>query len=97
MSPSVVRDQFEPAAPQAGEGLLVRPGPAAARVVSEQLLDLDALADLIHEGIEQSQRERGVVAQTSWWDAVAAAELLLFHVTSLTEATGDAQAATATS
>lgn len=48
------------------------------------MLDREAIADVVLEAIEESQRRRGVAAQTHWCDAAEAAELLLAHVTFLT-------------
>jgi hypothetical protein len=49
--------------------------------LDELLLDRETLADLVLEAIEESQRTRGARAQTTWWDAAAAADLIRFHVT----------------
>ncbi|MFD9964841.1 hypothetical protein [Amycolatopsis sp. NPDC058986] len=50
----------------------------------EQALDRETLADLIREGIEESLRRRRSAAQTTWFDAATAADLLLQHVQNLT-------------
>jgi hypothetical protein len=55
-----------------------------AGVLGDVVLDRDTLADLVLEGVEESQRARGTEAQTSWWDAAEAADLILFHVAQLT-------------
>lgn len=48
-------------------------------------LDVEAIADVINDGLEESQRGRGVTRPTTtWWDAARAAELLLFHITDVT-------------
>jgi hypothetical protein len=61
--------------------LLVRVKSGDDGVVDELVLDRDLLADLVLEGIEESQRTRGAHAQTTWWDAAAAADLIRHHVT----------------
>lgn len=58
--------------------VLVATVPAGAHV-----LDRDELADLVHEALVESKRTRDAQVVTDWWDAVAAADLILRHVTNL--------------
>lgn len=82
MNSSMTHDCSELPTPRTSDtGLVARLAPEMASAE----LDFYTLADTIHEAVEHAQRERGVTApQTTWWDAAAAAELLLFHIASTT-------------
>lgn len=50
----------------------------------EHFLDQTALADLVHEALVESRRNRGAGTDTSWGDAAEAASLILQHVADVT-------------
>lgn len=50
----------------------------------EHTLDQTALADLVHEALVESLRNRGAHEGTLWGDAAMAAELILQHVADVT-------------
>ncbi|MFD9965061.1 hypothetical protein [Amycolatopsis sp. NPDC058986] len=48
-----------------------------------EVIDRDAIADVLHEAYIEAQRRRGAAAPgPGWWDAAQAADLLLQHIAS---------------
>jgi hypothetical protein len=50
----------------------------------EHILDLWELADLVHEAMTESQRNRRTDGRTLWWDAAEAASLIVQHIAEVT-------------
>jgi hypothetical protein len=50
----------------------------------EHIMDLWDLADLVHEAMTESQRNRRAEGRTLWWDAAEAASLIVHHIAEVT-------------